>query len=157
MPAYLNENINDGFDLAQILRKRLPDVKIVISTMHTSPLYLYSIIEKVKPEGFLIKADIDGSDIIKALENAFAVNSYYSKTVIEAVKTISQFSFCHDELNRTILLLTEKRYTNKEISQQLKASESTIEKRKAIIKQHLSIEGQNDRQMINILNNLNFL
>ena len=157
MPAYLKEKINDGFDLAQLIRDNFSKTKIIISTMHTSPLYIYSIIEKIKPEGFFIKSDLDFDEISKALQIVISGDFYYTKIVKDILTNMKKHFFCEDELNRNIMILTSKRYTNKEIGQFLKISESTIEKRKSVLKQHLGIDGSNDRKMTEVLTNLSLL
>lgn len=82
---------------------------------------------------------------------------YYSKTAQNIIDTVSGHSFCQDEINRTILLMTSERYTNKEISEKLLISASTVEKRKAMVKHILNITGQNEKILIEILKNLNLL
>lgn len=49
IPSFAKEQIEDGFHLAKILRKRFTAIKIMISTMPTSPLYIYNVIECIKP------------------------------------------------------------------------------------------------------------
>lgn len=157
MPPYIEKNITDGFELAQLIRQQFPKTKIIILTMHSSPLYIYSIIEKLKPEGFLIKSDVDLKEISDALKSIISEGFYNSKTVKEIVTNVKKHAFCDDDLNRNIIILTSKRHTNKEIAQALKISESTVEKKKAQLKQHLGIERSNDKKMIEMLTNLKLL
>jgi len=157
MPSFAKEQIEDGFHLSKIMRNKFTAVKIIISTMHTSPFYIYNVIERVKPEAFLLKSDVDATEICKSIETVLSGKKYYSKTAQNVIDTVSGHSFCQDEMNRNILLLTSERYTNKEISEKLFTSASTVEKRKAAIKSILNIEGQNDKKLIEILKNLNLL
>lgn len=157
MPSYLKEKIEDGFHLAKILRNKFPAIKIIILTMHTSPLYIYDVIEKIRPEAFLIKSDADANEIIKTFKMVLAEKRYYSKTAECVLENVAKHAFCHDEINRNILLITSERYTNKDISEKLLISISTIEKRTAMIKQILNIEGQNNKTLIEILKKSNLM
>lgn len=157
LPPFLNENLNDGFDLSNLIRQEFPGVKIIVSTMHSSPLYIYSIIEKIKPEAFLIKTDIHSKEMSNALRQVIAGGFYNSHTAVQALLQVKKYAFCDDPINRSLLLLTSQRFTNKEISETLSLSESTIEKRKAVIKQYLGIDGQNDRSMIAAITKMRLL
>lgn len=157
MPSYLKEKIEDGFHLAKILRNKFPLIKIIILTMHTSPLYIYDVIEKIKPEAFLIKSDADANEIIKTFEMVLSEKKYYSKTAESVLENVSKHSFCQVEMNRNILIMTSERYTNKEISEKLLISTSTIEKRTAMIKQILNIEHQNNKILIDMLKKLHLI
>ena len=86
-----------------------------------------------------------------------AKKRYYSKTAERLLENVAKHAFCHDEINRNILLMTSERYTNKEISEKLLISTSTVEKRTAMIKQILNIEGQNNKTLIEILKKLNLI
>ena len=157
MPSFAKEQIEDGFHLARILRDKFASIKIMISTMHTSPLYIYNVIECIKPEAFLLKSDVDATEICKSLETVLSGKTYHSKTAQNIIHTVSSHSFCQDAVNRNILLMTSERYTNKEISEKLLISTSTVEKREASVKQILDIEGQNDKILIEKLKNLNLM
>ena len=59
LPPYIKFNIENGVDLASLIRKKFPNCKIVLLTMHGEPLAVDKIIKDINLEGFVSKNDIN--------------------------------------------------------------------------------------------------
>ena len=59
MPVYEEKNIFSGEDLAQLIKKEMPDCKIILLTMHTELLKINTIIKNINPNGLVIKNDMN--------------------------------------------------------------------------------------------------
>ncbi|MFY8008059.1 MAG: response regulator, partial [Flavobacterium sp.] len=57
MPAYPEKGIQNGSDLIPLIKKHLPDSKIMMLTTHSESLLLYNILKNHNPDGFLVKSD----------------------------------------------------------------------------------------------------
>ena len=66
LPPYDAKNIQNGKDLAIIIKKRMPKAKIVILTSHTESILLYDIIRNVEPAGVLVKSDFSAEELLSA-------------------------------------------------------------------------------------------
>jgi DNA-binding NarL/FixJ family response regulator len=148
LPPYAEKNINSGLDLVAVVRKHLPDSKIVILTSHSESLVLLGIIKEQNPEGLLVKSDILPSEFLIAFDTIVKGSSYYSATV----KMIKQDTGIPikllDTYNRQIIILLSKGKKTKSIQGELHLSKSAIDKRKAIIKDYLGIEKGNDEDIL---------
>lgn len=148
LPPYIEKNINSGLDLVAVVRKFLPDSKIVILTSHSESLVLHGIIKEQNPDGLLVKSDILPSEFLIAFDTIVKGSSYYSSTV-----NMLKLDSCIpkkllDTYNRQIILLLSKGKKTKSIQEELHLSKSAIDKRKAIIKDYLGIEKGNDEDIL---------
>lgn len=157
MPPYQEKKLKDGIDLAILIRDKFPTIKLLMITMHPDPLILFRIYKAINPEGLLVKSDIDHEEFKLAFENVTIGNRYFSKTSTKAIQKVEMQNFCKDEINRQILFLISQRFTNKEIASELRISESTVEKRKALIKDYLNIHNGKDNQIIKVSKELGLL
>lgn len=85
IPAFQEQNIESGVDLALLLRKRMPECKIVLLTMHTEKLKFRYFSEMIKPDGLVIKNDLTFEELLFAFEKIINGEQYYSETVLKII------------------------------------------------------------------------
>ncbi|WP_264519883.1 response regulator [Flavobacterium sp. N1994] len=148
LPPYTEKKINSGLDLVAIVRKHLPNSKIVILTSHSESLVLHGIIKEQNPEGLLVKSDILPDDFLFAFDTIVKGSRYYSPS-IKTIKLDSQIpTKLLDNYNRQIIILISKGKKTKSIQEELHLSKSAIDKRKAMIKDYLGIDKGNDEDIL---------
>ncbi len=145
---YPEKNLNSGEDLIILVKKQLPNSKIVVLTSYTEAFLLLKIINEANINGMLIKNDITPDEFIHACIEIIKGNLYFSKTVIN--KKLEKFNKTAilDNYNRQIITLLASGVQTKNLGKHLFLSNSAIEKRKAAIKLYFSIEKGTDEDII---------
>ncbi len=134
----------DGFTVTKELKKGLPDVKIVMLTMHNEIAYIQKARE-VGADGYILK-NSKGGEIIEAINSVFLGKLYYEvglpREQMEKLfkkkgkKNIDILSTREQD----ILRLTVLGYSNIEIGHKLFISIKTVENHKSNIMQKLNIK-----------------
>lgn len=121
----------NGYECAKILKREFPALKIIILSMNCDPKTVYDLVEKVKIDGYLSKK-ICRQELVNALED---VKLGYVHLSAEAEQALHQFQHKIIDYPEIKLSCREKQIvklmidglTNREISQSLFISESTVE------------------------------
>lgn len=148
LPLYPEKNLNSGQDLIFFIQKQLPNAKIIVLTSHTESFLLYSIIKENKPNGLLIKNDISAQEFLVAFSTIMNGTTYYSKTVLDLKLESANKTNYLDNYNRQIITLLSQGIKTKNLGEHLFLSNSSIEKRKVVIKAFLGIEKGNDEDIL---------
>ena len=148
LPGPSLQDLHDGEDLAELIRKALPKTKLVVLTSHTEALVLYSIIKKSSPNGVLVKSDFSADELIKAVDLICRGGNYRSATVKRCLSDLLNRNTYLDSYNRQIIQLLAKGVKTKNLSQHLNLSISAIDKRKVQIKDYFNIEKGNDEDIL---------
>ena len=148
MPGYPEMKIYAGDDLVVLARKKYPKAKIVILTSHTEAVTLHKIIENCKPDGFLLKNDVNANEFLIAFKAILNGTIYYSETVKKHQVAYNKTNKLLDNYNTQIILLLSQGIQNKNIQEQLHLSKSAIDKRKVQIKRLLNIDKGNDEDIV---------
>lgn len=90
IPAYPEKEIESGVDLALLVRKKMPNCKIFLLTMHTEKLKFKHFFDTIKPEGLVVKNDLTFEELIFAFEKVLSGESYLSETVIKMIDEQNQ-------------------------------------------------------------------
>ncbi len=137
----------NGMDAIREIRKRIPDTKIVVLTIHRTEEYILATF-KAGANGYVLK-DATHEELMLAVRNVLSGKRYISPGISEKViegyldgrKTIkSQTSWetlTHRE--REILKLIAEGYRNKEIADYLCISVKTVEKHRANLMEKLDL------------------
>ena len=157
MPPYEEGGIFSGEDLALLVKKHLPEAKIVILTSHAESFIIYDIVKKVSPNGLLIKSDFGGEELLSAFEMVLNGETHYSETVRKAIKELLSREDYLDTINRQIIILISKGFKTKTIANEVNLTESAVEKRKAKIKDYFCIDKGNDEDIIREAKKLGFI
>lgn len=150
LPAYEEKQIFSGEDLAQLIKNKYPETKIIILTSHAEAFTLFDLKRKIKPQGILVKSDFSAEELLEAFELILKGTTYESKTVKEGVSEIYSMnsSTFLDEQNREIIRLLSQGVLTKSLPNYLSLSQSAIDKRKAQIRQSLSLSGGTDEDIV---------
>lgn len=157
LPPYPDKKIKSGEDLAVLVRKQLPDTKIIMLTSHAEAFVIYDIVHKIRPNGLLIKSDFDGDELLVAFNQILNDETYFSETVTAALKEQIISRGYLDTIDRQIITLLSKGLRNKTIAAELGLSDSAVEKRKVKIKDYLNIYKGNDEDIITECRKLGFI
>lgn len=150
LPSYEEKGIYSGEDLALLIRERYKYQRIIILTSHTEGFLLYNLKKKIQPEGLMVKSDFSAEDLLEAFETVLKGKNYFTKTVVDAVEEIanSNAKTLLDEINREIIVLLGKGVLTKNLPSYFGVSQSTIDKRKAQIRDYFMIKGGTDEDIV---------
>lgn len=148
IPSFPEQKIYNGEDLGILIRKYLPEVKIIMLTAHFDAIRLYNVVKKIQPNGLLIKSDYKPPHLIEAFEKVLDGETYYTPLVIEKIKQPLFSKGLLDSLDRDIIVLLAEGLQIKSIASKMNVSEDTIKKRKSKIKDLLGIEKGSDEDIL---------
>ena len=149
MPPYSEKNINNGEDLANLIRTKYPEVKIIIISSIFASKHLERIIQTISPEGLIEKIDITNSDYFIDTLNKIIKGKFYRSEMVEKrikMDLINDSKF--DILNKQIISLLSQGVKTKNLPNHLSMTLSAINKRKSKIKQLLQIEKGDDKDIV---------
>lgn len=148
MPPYLEQNLKSGGDLAKLVRRDFPKIKILISSGMLDFVDFIDLTETINPEGLISKSDVSSDEIIQSFEQILDGNFYRSKLMIDYQKLNIEKSPLSDPTNLKIIKMLSKGFGINSISKLSFTGISAVKKRKIIIKQSLGIESGNDEDII---------
>lgn len=157
LPPYKELNIENGTDLASIIRKKFKNCKIVLLTMHSEPLTVDKIIKEINPEGFVSKNDINFELFPIICKKIMNGEFYRSPTIIESQRELFKWNIYCDKHDSQILILISQGVKTVNLPNYIPLSMSAIEKRKANIKEQLLMGKGSDRDLINKAKKLGLL
>lgn len=133
------EEIKDGVEFVTAAKRKFPNVDVLFITGHEGVLILYDIHKKLVPQALLLKMDVNEEVLISAIQKVLNGERFYSVHANEALKEIYKKEALLQEQNIQILLLLDKGFRIKEISETLYLSESAVNKRIAGLKQTFDV------------------
>ncbi|WP_413513151.1 response regulator transcription factor [Myroides odoratus] len=131
--------IVNGVEFVRFSKSKFPDLNVVLITGHEGVLVLYDIHKKIVPQALLLKIDVTESLLQKAIQKVLGGERFYSFHASEGLKEIYKKEALLQEQNIQILLLLDKGFKIKEISETLFLSESAVNKRIAGLKQTFDV------------------
>lgn len=148
IPEYRKEKLLSGTDVALLIRNSFPDCVIIMLTMHTEPLLLFNVHKQVKPEGFISKNDIDFETFPGVFKSIINAENFYSPSINNSIQILLRQTIKWDEYDTQIVLFLDKGIQTKSLPQYINLSLSTIEKRKAILKNQILDRKGSDNELI---------
>ncbi|MBG6063565.1 DNA-binding NarL/FixJ family response regulator [Flavobacterium sp. CG_9.1] len=148
LPPYKDFNINNGIDLAILIREKFANCKIVLLTMHSEPLIVDKIIKEIKPEGFISKSDINFELFPIICKKILEGDIFRSNTIIESQRELFKRNINWDIHDNQILTLISQGVKTVNLPNYIPLSMSAIEKRKANIKDQLLKGKGSDKDLI---------
>ncbi len=149
LPGFPEKRINSGEDLVILIRKHLPNAKIIILTSHTEKFILQRLLEECNPEGLLLKNDMHAEEFLIAFTAIINGEYYHSETVRKHKFIFLDRRKPLNSYNQQIIVLLSQGIKNKTIQERLHLSRSAIDKRKIAIKTYLGIDKGNDEDIVN--------
>ncbi|MFV5697802.1 response regulator [Flavobacterium sp. ZT3R17] len=148
LPPYKEFNIENGIDLASLIRKKFTNCKIVLLTMHSEPLTVDTIIKEINPEGFVSKSDINFELFPIICKKIMDGGTFRSQTILESQRELFKKNINWDKHDSQILILISQGTKTVNLPDYIPLSMSAIEKRKANIKEQLLMGKGSDRDLI---------
>ena len=146
LPAYAEQFLESGSDLALLLRERMPDCKIVMVTAHSEVIIIYDIVKKVAPDGLINKNDINPDNLQLIITEVMQGNQYHSATVKNCINEIWKKELMFDDFNRQILSYLSKGFKVKELEDVVHLCNSAIQKR--VIRMKTAFEVTDDGGLV---------
>lgn len=137
-----------GEDLGVLIRERFPETKIMIITTFDNNLLIQNLLERINPEGLIIKSDLTPDNFMHAVLDVMEDPPFYSKTVTKFLRKQHQTIFHLDRLDRLILYYISIGKLTKDLPIYIPLSLPTIEKRKKRLKEIFDVEDGNDIDLI---------
>lgn len=129
LPGYAEQCIESGSDLALLIQEHQPNCKIIIVTAHTEVIIIYDILQKVNPDGLIIKNDIRPDNLQFIVTEVLQGNQYYSPMVKACMQEMLKKELLFDDFNRQILYYLSKGFKLKELDSVVCLGDSAIQKR----------------------------
>lgn len=148
LPPCKKLKIDSGEDLGELVRNYLPKAKILVCTFYLNKLRLQHIHDRLKPEGFVCKTDVDISGLATAVQNVLKHDIYYSRTIVKTLKQRSFNDFQLDQIDLSILIELSNGSKMKDLVELMPISKSAIDKRIRSLKQKLNIDSFSTRDLI---------
>jgi len=148
LPPYPEKKLHSGEDLVPLIRKHMPNSKIIILTSHSESLLLLKILRECNPNGLLVKSDFQAAEFLIAFDTIVSGENYHSSTIRTLKKEMLETSKVWDNYNRQIILLLAQGIQTKNLPEHLNLSKSAIDKRKSIIKEYFDIEKGTDEDIL---------
>lgn len=148
LPTFPEQKLFNGEDIAVLMRKYRPNIKIIMLTAHFDAIKLFNIVKKIAPQGLLVKSDFQSPQLLEAFETVLNGGTYYSPIVHEKTKERLLTEGLLDKTDREIINLINEGLQIKSIATTLLISEDTVKKRKSKIKDLLGIEKGSDEAIL---------
>lgn len=129
LPAYPEQSITSGSDLALLIREKMPNCKIIIVTAHTEVVVVYEIAKNIRPDGLIIKNDINPNNLQRIVTEVLQGNQYQSLMVKNCIQEIWRKELMIEDSNRQILLCLSRGFKIKELESIVNLTSSAIQKR----------------------------
>ena len=157
LPPFEEKKILSGSDLALEIRTLFPLCKIIIISIYKESLWVNQICNRINPEGFIAKSDINYKLFPEVFGRIDKNEIYFSPSIRNAQKVMIQNNINWDTHDSKILLLIESGIKTINLPNFIPLSLSAIEKRKANIKKQLNIDSGSDKDLIDAAKNLSLL
>ena len=118
----------DGIELAEMIKAKKPDTKVVLLTMHTSP-WIIARARKANPNSILLKT-MSCQEILNALTKIIEYENYFPTEIERLIKKNSQELITLSSVSsreHEVLKLIAEGLTTQQISEKLFLSVNTIE------------------------------
>lgn len=139
-PVKENSRFSSGEDLAESIKEKYPETFVLIITGTEDAIQLSRIVEKINPEGFLLKGETNSKEITRCVESILEGRIYHSNKISELLRSrlISKDSL--DEFDRRLLYQLSLGTKTKDLPKHIPLSLRALEKRKRKIKDFFEAE-----------------
>lgn len=157
LPPSKNGKVLSGEDLGIEIKRRFPNIKIVIATTFNNNYRIYNILKSVDPEGFLVKNDMTPKELNSAIKTLIENPPYYSSTVLQMMRKQLNEDLLLDKIDRKLLHELSIGTKMKELPEVLNLSTGGVERRKRNLKIVFEVEGKGDRALMKIAREKGFI
>lgn len=146
IPGFDAENLNNGIDITNFIKKLIPYCKVILLTAHTEKIYILDIIKSAKPNGLATKGEVTPENLKDIIQSIIENNKFYSSYVRETLSESLDDKSLIDDYNRQILYLLSKGYKIIELDKIIPISYSAIQKR--IAKMKVMMDVHDDKGLV---------
>ena len=157
LPPSTDGTILSGEDLGIQIRQLIPKTRIIIATTYNDNYRIQCFLQSVKPDGLLIKNDINKEELITAIKTVLSNPPYYSKTVLNVMRKQITGDYMLDKIDRQLLHELSKGTKMNELPNIIPMSLAGLEKRKRNLKVIFNIPDEDDRVLLQIARTKGFI
>jgi len=150
IPPSADNKLLSGEDLGLELRSLFRKIKIVVFTSHSERFRINNILQSVKPDGLLIKNEIDFNDLVRSIEDILNDSPTYSKAVLHLIRSQVSNNFTLDRIDRLLLFQIALGTRTKDLPKVIGLSKGGIENRKRKLKEMFSLDNADDTDLIKV-------
>lgn len=148
IPLSKGPSFLDGKDIGLEIRNRFNTARIIINAESKNNYQINTILRSIKPEGFLIKPDVDLEVLRNAILDVLNNIPFYSKSVLRSLSKSKSHAIVLDKWDEQLLYELSRGARMKDIAEVLPFSLPGLEKRKRNLKLLFGIEGGDNRQLL---------
>ena len=148
IPKCSISNMNTGEDLGKWIRLTSPKTKLLVLTAYDDAFRINSVLNSLKPEGFLLKGEISSLDFITAVIKLLQNKVYYGNKITKLLNNKSNQSYKIDKVDIQILNEMSNGTKNIDLPKYIPMSKSGIEKRKRQLKRYFKVKDDCNRELI---------
>ena len=148
LPPAQGNKVMSGEDLGEMIRTYFPKAKLLIFTSHNENIRLISILNHLNPDGFLIKSDVSYIEAINAIQSILNDTPYYSKTILNLLRTQIASGIIIDKVDKQILYELSVGTKMKDLPKIIPMSMAGLERRKRLLKNIFNIPNEDDKALI---------
>ena len=137
-----------GEELGIFARAQSPSSKIVFMSSFSDNYRINSILEKVDPEGYMVKSEIDQLSLQSMVRTVLDNPPYYTQKALMAIRKRMANNLHLDDNDRKILHYLSIGTKTKDMVNHISLSLPGIENRKRQLKIMFGVEKQNDQALI---------
>ncbi|MEX6626204.1 response regulator [Tenacibaculum salmonis] len=146
-----------GEDLANTIKIKLPNTKIIISTTSGDNFRIHSIFKTINPDGFILKKDLTSTVFKRAINSVLNNIPFYSASILKLLRKEVSSNFLLDGMDRKILYELSIGSRMKDMPNYIPLSVASIEKRKYQLKKAFNVTEKGDRELILIAKEKGFI
>jgi len=143
LAPYPEQQLFSGEDLGKLIRLTTKQIKLIVITSIIDRYRLKSILESLKPEGFLIKTEITENMLVEAVQQVLEQNSFFSPEILNVIKNNYFSNKALDNEQKQFLYLLSIGIASKDIGEHLPWSSSKVEKQKRLLRDKLEVSEKN--------------
>ncbi|NVJ92558.1 MAG: response regulator transcription factor [Methylocystaceae bacterium] len=131
--------VMNGIESAGRFATELPDIKVLMLTMHDNREYITKVLN-AGAKGYILK-DVSSHEMIAAIQSVYEGKTYYSSGVTDILLNEgSKKEVPLTEREKTILCLLAEGNSNKHVARELDISVRTVETHRRNIKRKLNLK-----------------
>lgn len=157
LPQSTNNKILSGEDLGVLVRKQLPETKVIMSTSFNDNFRIHTILRNINPDGFLIKNDIVPKELVLAINTVINDPPYYSQTIIKLLRKQVTMDYTIDKTDRLLLHELSEGTKTKDLPGILHLSIAGVEKRKRQLKMMFDLQSESDKELVAVAKEKGFI
>jgi DNA-binding NarL/FixJ family response regulator len=148
MPAYPEQGLYSGIDLAKLIQKTHPICKIILLTMHNEILEIVNVLETVNPHGLIIKNDLTFDSLLECFDRVIKDNVYYSQSIVAFLSKPKFENNGIDMFDKQILFQLSKGTKIKMLPEFIPLTALAIDRRRQGMKKLLEIADGTDSSLL---------